>query len=385
MIHAKAPVPLPDPPLSCPAAAPSRMSPPPRLEALDALDRPIAPELGPKGRGLSLKRLLLPVSLSVAVLAVVVWATWEPDTLAQMSRMNAGILALAVLTVGLRVLLSGVRLSYISGGSVDTMGGVRGGLAWDFLSGITPSAMGGAPLAAYVLARENDIPVGEATAIMVFSMLTDQVWFALSIPLVLLAAPFLDILPNALGPVGAWTVVFFLVAMLAWAVFFAYATLIRPTVLEAIATNVVRIKWLRRWRGRVMRGLVSMRQRGRILRGQPPTFYAVSFLLAVGVWTMRYATVVLIILSVHPTFDVVTGFVRTTAMTLTSLVMPTPGGSGGVEGMYVLFFSSLVPQALLGPTLLTWRLLTYHLFIATGVVLMIQFAGRLRARSRRAA
>jgi glycosyltransferase 2 family protein len=360
------------------------MPTPPRLEALEALDRPLAPELGAKGKTISVRRLLFPIALSLIVLGVVFWATYEPETLARMSRMNVGILALAVLAVGLRILLSGVRISYISRGSVDTLGGVRGGLAWDFLSGITPSAMGGAPLAAYVLARENKIPVGEATAIMIFSMLTDQVWFALSIPLVLLAAPFLDIIPNALGPVGAGTVVFFLVGMLAWAVFFAYATLIRPTVLEAIATNVVRIKWLRRWRGRVMRGLVSMRQRGRIIRGQPPRFYVTSFLLAVGVWTARYAALVLVILSVHPTFDILTGIVRTTAMTLTGLVVPTPGGSGGVEGLYVLFFSSLVPQALLGPTLVTWRLLSYHLFLAIGFVVMIQFAGRLRATSRRA-
>lgn len=354
------------------------MPPSPRL---DAFDRPLAPELGPQGRTLSVRRLLLPVALSLAVLAAVFWATYEPETLALMARMNVGLLALAFGIVGLRILLSGLRLKYISQGNLSTMGGVRGGLAWDFLSGVTPSAMGGAPLAAYFIAKDNRLPLGDATAIMIFSMLTDQVWFAVAIPLVLLSAPFLDIIPDALGVIGAGTILLFLGGMMAWAVFFAYATLIRPTILEAIATNVVRVKWLRRWRGRVMRELVSMRQRSRVLRGQPPRFYLTSFALSAGVWLTRYATLVVVVLSLYPAFDVLTGFMRTTAMMLTSLVVPTPGGSGGVEGFYVLFMASLVPSSLLGPTLLVWRFLSYHFLLAAGLVTMILFVHRLRSRS----
>jgi glycosyltransferase 2 family protein len=352
------------------------MPPPPPI---DALDRPLAPELGEQGGGLSLRRLLVPVALSLAVLAIVLLATFERDTLEQMAQLNLGILALAVGMVGLRILASGVRLTYIAHGHLSPMGGIRGAVAWDFMSAVTPSAMGGAPLAAYFVARDNRIPVGDATALFLFSMLTDQVWFAVSIPLVLLAASFFDVIPGALGAVGAGTLVLFLVVVMLWAFFFAYATLIRPALFEWAATRVVRIRLLRRFEGRVKRELVAMRHRSSALRGQATRFYVISFLLAVFIWLTRYATVVLVVLAVYPAFDVVTGFLRTAAMLLTGLIVPTPGGSGGIEGLYVLFLAPLMPSAVVGTTLLVWRLLTYHLFIAAGLAVIVQHINRRKS------
>jgi len=51
--------------------------------------------------------------------------------------------------------------------------------------------------------------------------------------------------------------------------------------------------------------------------------------------------------------------------------MPTPGGSGGIEGLYALFVGPLIPASLVVPTLLTWRLLSYYLFIAFGAYLFM--------------
>lgn len=345
----------------------------------DTLDRPLVADLTPEDQGLSLRTLLVPVLLSLAVLGIVLWATWKPETMALMSRMNVGIMALAILTVGLRILLGGLRLTYISHGTINPAGGIRGSVAWDFMSAVTPSAMGGAPLAAYFVARDNRIPVGEATALMLFSMLTDQMWFALAIPLVLLAMPFYDIIPDALGGFGAGTLIFFLVVVAVWAIFFAYATLIRPGIMEAAFTGLIRFRWLQRFRGRVQRALVSMRQRRSVIRDQPPRFFVISFLFSIGIWVMRYATLVLVVLAVHAELDVITGYLRAAAMLLTGLVVPTPGGSGGVEGLYVLFMAPLMPTALVGPTLLTWRLLTYHLFIAAGLAVLVQHMRRRRS------
>lgn len=344
--------------------------------SLDTLKGPIAPAIGAADPSLSLRSLVLPVSLSVVVLAIVLAVTYEPETLGRMAQMNVGIMGIALGIVGLRILFSGLRLTYISHGRLSLLGGMRGGIAWDFMSAVTPSAMGGGPLAAYFLARDNRLPVGEATSIMLFSMVADQIWFAVSIPLVLLAAPFVDIFPETLGRIGAGTLIVFLLAIMLWAIFFAYATLIRPSILEALTTRIVRIKWLRRFESKVKRELVTMRQRGKVTRRQPPRFYLFTFLFTFLIWMTRYATVVFVILAVYPNFDVINGFLRTAAMLLTGLIVPTPGGSGGVEGLYVLFLAPLMPGSLVGPTLLTWRLLTYHLFIAAGLAVLVQYISR---------
>ncbi len=360
--------------------------PPPAPLSFDesALPPEVAAEVDPQKR-LSLRGLLVPVLLSVAVLAVILYVTYEPGTLGEMARdVNGGLLWLAFGMVGLRILLGGSRLRYISQGTVTLLGGIRGAVAWDFMSAVTPSAVGGAPLAAYFVAKDNDIPVGEATAILLFSMLMDQIWFAFSIPLVLFATIYIDVFPPALGAVGAGTITAFFIGMMGWAVFFAYATLIRPEILERVATWIVRLKWLKRFEGRVRRELVQLRRQAAVLRGQPPRFFVFGFLWSAGVWLSRYATLLFVVLSVYPALDVFTFFVRTGAMVLTSMAVPTPGGSGGIEGLYLLFLAPLISKKwLVGPTIITWRLMEYHLFIAVGSV-MTAFAVKGRFKSLKA-
>ncbi len=330
----------------------------------------IAPGEPPAPRSPSLRGLLWPVLLSLAVLGAVFYATWEPDTLARMAEgLNAGLLGLAFGAVGVRILLGGSRLRYISHGTISLVRGMRGAVAWDFMSAVTPSAVGGAPLAAYFVAKDNRVPVGEATAIMLFSMLMDQIWFAVSIPFILLASAFIDVFPPALGIAGTGTLTAYFIGMMAWACFFAYATLIRPEILERAATGLVRLKWLRRFEGRVRRELVELRRRAAVLRGQPPRFFVAGFLWSAAIWLTRYTTLLLIVLSVYPLLDRFTFLVRTGAMILTAMAVPTPGGSGGIEGLYVLFLAPLIPKAIVGPTLLTWRLMAYHFFIAVGFVM----------------
>ena len=80
--------------------------------------------------------------------------------------------------------------------------------------------------------------------------------------------------------------------------------------------------------------------------------------------------------------DVLLTLARTAAMTLGSLVIPTPGGSGGVEGLYALFLGPpIMPKFLVAPTLLVWRLLGYYIFIALGGYLtMHRVRAEIRAR-----
>jgi uncharacterized protein (TIRG00374 family) len=337
-------------------------------DTVDAAAASLEPEA--ESRPLSARGLLLPVSLSIAVLAAILYFTWEPGTFREMAQnVNAGLLWIAFGAVGLRVLLGGSRLRYISHGKLSLVRGMRGAVAWDFMSAVTPSAVGGAPLAAYFVAKDNRIPVGEATAILLFSMLMDQIWFAVSIPLILLTTAYIDVFPPALGAIGAGTLSAYFVGMMLWAVFFAYATLIRPGILEQVATWIVRLKWLRRFEGRVRRELVQLRRQAAVLRSQPPRFFVIGFLWSAGIWLTRYLTLLFVVLSVYPLVDAFTFVVRTGAMMLTAMAIPTPGGSGGIEGLYVLFLAPLMPKGIVGPTLLAWRLLAYHLFIAAGSVM----------------
>lgn len=329
---------------------------------------PVPPLPEPPRRTYRLRDLALPLALSVAVLGGILYFTYEPGALTTMARaLQPGLLALALCFLCLQLVFGGFRLRFISHRLVSFRNGVRAQLAWDFMSAVTPSAIGGAPFASYFVAKDNDIPVGQATAVMLFSMLLDQVWFASSIPVILIATAYIDVFPPALGAAGAGTLTTYFLVMMLWVVFFAYATLIRPEILEKVTVWFVKMKWLRRFQGRVEEEMVKMKEQAKILRGQPMGFYLVGYLFAAGVWVSRYLVVLFLAWSVTPGLAAVEFLFRTGAMWLTVLAVPTPGGSGGMEGLFMLFLAPLMTKAYTGPTLLTWRLLSYHVFIVLGL------------------
>lgn len=321
---------------------------------------------------ISVRSALWPVVLSLLVLLAIGYFTFDASAFRQMQEhLHPGFLAAACLiTVG-RVLLGGWRLRYISRGRLSLIEGTRGQLAWEFFSNVTPSTIGGGPIATLYIARDRGIPVGEATAFLLFAMLMDQLWFAVSIPLILLSTLFVELIPPSAGNVGLWTSVSVFAGLLAWSTLFAYATLFRPRLLERLADRIFSIKYLDRFHERVMREMRTLAQRARSLRAQPLIFYLNGFLLTMVMWIARYLLVLFVVWSVYTNFDKFLLVLRTAAMIMGSLIMPTPGGSGGLEGLYAFFIGPLIPKALVAPTLLTWRTLGYYIFIALGAYLFV--------------
>jgi len=353
---------------------------------------------------ISLKKIIWPVLLGLSVLAFIGVKTFDVNVYRSMwNSLNPWILSGALVCVITRVLFGGKRLSYVSHNRLSFKGGIRGQLAWDFAANITPSLVGGAPIAAYFIAQSSEINgdskagssgasvdanvsvgsgsgagarassgsgkirLGEVTAFMMFIMLLDQAWFALSVPVILVSALFMEVIPASAGAAGTITAVVYFIGFMIWTGLFAYATLFRPHLLAALADRVCRLPFLRKYREKVSHEMDEYQERATILRRQPLSFFAKGLLLTSGTWIARYALVVFIVWSFVPDVDQLLLFIRSIAMTIGSLVMPTPGGAGGVEGLYVLFFGSLMPGALLAPTLLIWRIMGYYIFLGFGL------------------
>ena len=321
-------------------------------------------------RGGSGLRPFWPLLLSLSALGAVAAFTSEPEAFWTFARSaNSWLLAGACGVTALRVFFGGARFRFISGGRLGLAEGVRGQIAWDFLSNLTPTAIGGGPVAIVYLARDQGISVGEASAFMLFSMVLDQLWFALSIPLLLGASSFFNVFPDVAYGFGHWTFFAAFAGMLVWAVVFSYAILFRPQLLKRLAGRIFSLRPLRRFRHRVVREATRFSKRAHRMREQPAAFYAKSFLLTIGMWMGRYLLAMVVVWSVYPALDVVLATLRSAALHMGSLLMPTPGGAGGIEGLYALFFGPLMPKALMAPTLLAWRFLGYYVFVALGAYL----------------
>lgn len=333
---------------------------------------PAAPEAPPAG-AVSYRNIAWSLGLSLGVLGVITYYTFEPAAFRLMlDAINPWLVGLVAVMLVVRVILGGWRISHIAHGRISVMAGIRTQLAWDFFSYVTPSTIGGGPFAAVYLSRNQRVTMGEATAVMLFSMLLDQIWAVLAILMVLGTALFLPVFPEALGTLGAWSVVLYFLGMMAWAGVFAYATLYRPELLEKASDWLFRLKWLRKFRGRVMGEMRRLREFTAYKREQPFRYFFVAFLLSAGSMLARYVLPVVIMWSVFPSLDALLAFFRSMALHLGALALPTPGGAGGFEGLYALFLGPLIARALIGPTLFTWRFLGYYLSIVIGVFLTMR-------------
>ena len=324
-------------------------------------------------------RVVLPVVISFVALVGVLWTTYHPGAFAAVARyFRPDLLALAVAGLGLQFLSGGLRMSHIAGGSFSARAGIRGQITWDFMSALSPPAVGGAPFAALFVSRENRIPYGQVTAVMLFTMLLDQMWFATAIVGMYVAAVWLPVFPTGLGAAGVGTVATYLAGMLAYIAFFAYATFFRPEVIERVAAFVVRLKWLRRFAPAVQRETRRLGQQARLLRHRPARFYLIGMGYTLLYWTARYGILLLVALSFVAdvpdaefqqagSFRATLYVIRSAGLWLAGAAMPTPGGAGGIEALAVLYLGPLLPYGFIGPVLIVWRLLTYHFVLIIGV------------------
>lgn len=319
----------------------------------------------------SLRRLAWPLLLSFAVLGVIGYFTFDFGRFAQaLQRATPLFLLAALATLVTRIWFSGRRLSHVSSGRLTVWDGMRAQLAWEFFSNVTPSTIGGGPMAAVYIAQDRDLAFGDSYGMVMFTVILDQLWFILTIPVLLAGTYYWEVIPEAAGQVGLWTFVAYFVGLLLWALLFGYLMLVRPVLLERFAGKVFSWRFLQRWRKRALAEMRQLRRRAQILRAQPPLFYFKGFALTAGAWMSRYLLVVFIIWSMYGDLDAVLAFFRSVAVLFGSLVLPTPGGAGGLEGLYALFFGPpLVPETLMAPTLLLWRLMGYYIFIMLGVFL----------------
>lgn len=342
---------------------------------------PPAPEAPASRRRVRVRDLLLPVLLSLGTLGAILYFTYDPEDFAAVAaRFRPGVLMLAVGAVLGNIVIGGLRIRHVSDGLLRARSSIKAQLTWDFMSAVTPSAMGGAPFASYFIAKINKLPVGRVTAVLLFLILMDQLWFVVAIVILYVSAIWIPVFPNeTLGAFGIGTVALYLGGVVLWIGFFMYATLIRPEILEAVIGRVVRFRWLRRFEPAVRREARRLRRQAQSLRGKPPSFYALSALYTLGVWTFRYSIVFLAALTFSDIARPILYVFRTVGLWLVGIAMPTPGGAGGMEGLYMLFLAPLLPDGAGGPTVLLWRLISYHLILVLG---MFVAGGAVRAMLR---
>lgn len=308
-------------------------------------------------------------------MAFVIWLTYTPGVLEHLKPKRLPGLLIAVMVSFSRVGFAAAKIRYLSEKALDWMASFRVMLSWDFTSSITPSVVGGAPMGTYAMTKEG-FNFGQSTAIILYSLLLDQLWFAIAVPILLIAGFFFEVIPDNTGFVGHASMILLYVGLLSYAGLMAYGVLKNPNAIRKVVYWLFKLPFLRRWRESAAEEVDNLVEYAHELRKKPKSFLLKAFFLSTMSWLCRIALPTIVVLSLLPA-DVILSVLRSLAMNLAFLIMPTPGGSGGVEGLFAIFQGPLMERkAFIGLAVFAWRVISYYISVGLGMMATTWYINR---------
>lgn len=316
---------------------------------------------------ISTKYILISLGLSVLGMAIVIYMTYSPGVLEHLRLKRMPGLVIAFGVTMLRLWFVAAKIKFLAEGELSWMGSIRVALTWDFASAVTPSTIGGAPVATYTMSKEG-MKLGKSTAIVLYGVLLDQFWYALAVPILLVAGVWLEVIPPEIGFVGAATMVLIYAGLLLYGGLLAYGLLVNPASIKKLLKSVFRLPFLRKFNDKVSEEADNLEEYSHELRGKSSKFLLKAFYLSTMAWLCRVAIPVIVVLSLLPADEIML-VLRSLAMNLAFLVIPTPGGSGGVEGLFAIFLGPLIDRKVfIGLAVFVWRIITYYISIGLGII-----------------
>lgn len=315
----------------------------------------------------SFKYLFWSIALSFSGLTIVIYLTYTPGVLEHLKPKRLPGLGIAFIIVLLRIWVLAAKFRFLSDRELSWPASFRVILTWEFASAIMPAAVGGTPLATVAMNREG-MKFGKSAAVALYGVLMDQILIVLLIPLLLFLGLYVDIIPDQYGMVGEASMILIYVLLLAHAGVLSYGVLVNPAALKLFLKKLFRYKFLKRFRNKVYEEAEYLEDSSSELKKKPASFLIKTFLYSMFAWILRASIPTIVILSLLPANELLS-FIRSMAMHLAFMIVPTPGGSGGVEGLFAVFQGPLIyREAFIGLAVFAWRILGYYITVAMGMM-----------------
>jgi len=257
-------------------------------------------------------------------------------------------------------------------------------LMWEFAAVATPSTVGGAAVAMFLLNKEG-VNLGKSTASVFLITLLDNLFFVVSAIILLIiigsGAMFdlnqactgnLDIpLLQYLGGIRylfilGVSVSLTLTLLLAWGI------LVNAQAIKSLLIWTFSFKLLRKWKVRAAQTGDELILASAELKRKHLGFWMGAFGSTALAWTLKYLEVNILIMAFTPVSGMDHAIILSRMLTLwLIMLLPfTPGASGLAEIAFISLFCMYIPNGLGGAITLMWRLLTYYPYLIFGALYM---------------
>jgi glycosyltransferase 2 family protein len=278
-----------------------------------------------------------------------------------------------------------IRLRVLCSNDLSWWQCVRIIFLWEFGSAITPSAIGGTGLATFLLWKEG-LSIGKSTSVVMATSFLDELYFSFMFPLLFFSFPNSDlfIIDGAESYINQF--LYFALAgysiKLLWTMLMAYSLFINPRFIGVLSNKIFSLKVLKRWRRKALSFSSDFKESSKELKTKPFSFWFKAGVSSFVSWTSRYWILNFLILAlicstaIEETLISISFtehlliFARQLIMWIMMIIMPTPGGSGFIEAVFLNYMADFIPVVgFVGIMALVWRLVTYYPYLIIGAII----------------
>ncbi|MDE6430713.1 MAG: flippase-like domain-containing protein [Duncaniella sp.] len=243
----------------------------------------------------------------------------------------------------------------------------------EFTSCVTPSAVGGSALGMIYLNREG-IELGRATTLMMTTLFLDELFFVVSLPVIMLLVPYHQLFDFGHGgfTVGLQSVFWGVYAIVtAWTTILFLGIIVRPHAIHRFLNWLFHFRLLKKWQTQVDTLGTNMENTGRELRKRPMSWWVETFGGTALSWSSRYLVVNALFLGFAPMANQLIVFARQFVVWICLMVSPTPGSAGISEWLFTTYYGDLINSAGMALVIaLFWRIISYYIYLLVGACIV---------------
>ena len=300
----------------------------------------------------------------------------------EFSQRSAWALVAAIGLVAMRDLAYMARVKILSMGQFDWRCSLRVVLLWEFASAITPSVIGGSPIAIFIMQREG-MTLGRSVATVLATSFMDELFYVFVVPIFVFAVGTEVFIPEGLSETAQLSI-----QSIFWTGYSIHCVLtllilfvlfLRPKRTREIFLMLFRMRWLRRWKLWAETLTNEWMRASESLKGATKMIWLKTLGVTFVSWTSRFLILNAVL---YIFFDSVLNlevFARQLSLWIAMIVSPTPGASGIAEFSLPIFMQGVAVVG--GVSVLVWRILTYFIYLIIGSILLPRWMVKINPKS----
>lgn len=341
---------------------------------------------------LKTSKIIFPIFIGLVVVGWMMYTQLDLKALASIN-LNGHTLfwiSMFVFMYILRHLFYAWRLRIMSDNAFSWKKAIELIVIWEFSSAVSPTSVGGAGVAFFLLSQEN-LSGAKTITVVLYSMVIDTLLFILFLPIFYIILGPIMIRPDMVyfSDIDGYGITFLTVLgfMTAYGMLFYYGLFINPRSIKRLLLRVSHISFLKKFKTDLKNTAYDVMTTSKEIKLKPWSFHFKSFGVTIGAWLVRFFAINCLILAFVSNIDLsfydhLIALARGMAMHVITSFSPTPGASGIAEYLFGGFFRDYIPEGIASLVALVWRIVSFYAYLIAGAIVIPLWIKNMRRKKK---